>query len=79
MLRTGDQVGAANIRDRHLDVQFRSVTGGVGRLPELPILTVTAPVLSTAAAGVVSIIAIKSGECAIRHPAGDRFHTGRAG
>lgn len=58
---TGDQVGAANIQDRHVDVQFRSLTGSVGRLPGLPILTVTVPVLSTAAADVVSVITVKSG------------------
>jgi uncharacterized protein (TIGR03437 family) len=58
---TGDQVGAANIQDRHVDVRFRSLTGGVGRLPGLPILTVTVPVLSTAAAGAVSTITVKSG------------------
>ena len=31
---TGDQMGTANIRDRHVDAQFSSPTGGIGRLPE---------------------------------------------
>ena len=54
---TGDQVGAATIQDRHLDVKFISKTGGIGRLPGLPILVVTVPVLS----GTASAITVKPG------------------
>ncbi len=57
---TGDQVGTANIQDRHVDVQFNSATGGVGRLPNLPVVTVTVPVVSTAAAGAKSTINVNS-------------------
>jgi uncharacterized protein (TIGR03437 family) len=53
---TGDQVGTANIQDRQVDVQFQSATLGIGRLPGLPVLTVTIPVLSTAAPGSTSTI-----------------------
>jgi hypothetical protein len=41
---TGDQVGTVSIQGRHLDAQFASHTGGIGRLPGLPILTIAAPV-----------------------------------
>lgn len=54
---TGDQAGAANIQDRHLDVSFISRTGGIGRLPGLPILVITVPVL----AGPSSNISVTSG------------------
>src|SRR5436190_23411953 len=40
---TGDQVGTAVIKGRHVDVQFSSATAGVGKLPNLPVLTVEVP------------------------------------
>jgi hypothetical protein len=49
---TGDQFGTADIMDRQVDIKFRSPTGGIGRLSELPVATVIVPVLSTAKAGV---------------------------
>jgi uncharacterized protein (TIGR03437 family) len=60
----GDQVGTANVQNRHIDAQFKSITGGVGRLPGLPVLTVVAPVLPTAAVGTVSTITASSGSVA---------------
>ena len=53
---TGDQLGSANIQGRHVDVSFYSQTGGIGRLPNLPIMVIEVPVLVTAprAAAVVA-------------------------
>jgi IPT/TIG domain len=51
---TGDQTGAANIQGHQVAVNFQSLTGGIGRLPALPVLTVTVPVLSTAKPGASS-------------------------
>ncbi|MGH9718678.1 MAG: BACON domain-containing protein [Bryobacteraceae bacterium] len=42
---TGDVLGAAKVQGRRFDVRFRSIGGGVGRLPDLPVLTVVVPVL----------------------------------
>jgi len=58
---TGDQVGSAAIQGRHLDVVFHSQTGGIGRLPNLPVLVVSVPVLPGVAAGTTSQITFESG------------------
>src|SRR5437016_3836734 len=55
---TGDQVGTAVIKGRHVDVQFSSATAGVGRLPNLPVLTVEIPVLNTAADKALGSISV---------------------
>jgi|SRR5581483_219002 len=36
----GDQIGVANLRDRHIEAQFSSLSGGIGRLPGMPAITV---------------------------------------
>ena len=48
---TGDAIGYANVSVRHVDAHFSSPTGGIGQLPELPILVLTAPVNATATPG----------------------------
>ena len=48
---SGDQVGLASLQGRHADVQFTSDSGGVGRLPDFPVLQVTVPVLTSTNAG----------------------------
>jgi hypothetical protein len=50
---TGDQVGVANIRDRHVDAQFSSLSGGIGQLPGVPAITIEVPVLASATPGTV--------------------------
>jgi uncharacterized protein (TIGR03437 family) len=54
----GDVIGVASIKGRHVDVQFTSASGGVGRLPGLPAATVAIPVLPEAAAGATAAITI---------------------
>lgn len=54
---TGDQVGYANVNGEHLDVHFSSPSAGIGQLPQLPLFTVSVPVLATAKPGVTSSIA----------------------
>jgi hypothetical protein len=46
---TGDAIGYANVNAQRVDAYFSSPTGGIGQLPELPILAVTVPVNATAA------------------------------
>ncbi len=58
---TGDQIGIANIQGRHLDIEFRSQTGGIGRLPYLPVLTITVPVLATATVGATFSLPMRPG------------------
>ena len=41
----GDEVGTPVLIGRHLDVQFGSSSGGIGRLPDLPVLIVGVQVL----------------------------------
>lgn len=48
---TGDQLGTVSIQGRHLDAQFNSPTGGLGRLPGVPILAVSVPILPNAPTG----------------------------
>src|SRR5207302_1381300 len=59
---TGDQIGVANIRGRHVDAQFSSASGGVGRLPGMPIVTATVPILASAAPGVMGSITLATGD-----------------
>ena len=54
----GDAVGVATINGQSLDVTFSSSAGGIGQLPQLPVLTVTVPVLATAAAGTISAVTL---------------------
>jgi hypothetical protein len=56
----GDAEGVAVVAGtgESLDVNFVSPSGGVGQLPDLPVLTVTIPVLASAIGGTVSTITI---------------------
>ena len=47
----GDASGLAKITGLHVDVWFGSTSGGVGQLAGMPVVTVTAVVLSTAVVG----------------------------
>src|ERR1039458_2631155 len=58
---TGDQIGVANISDRHVDARFSSPSGGIGRLPGVPAITIEVPVLANAALGVVGSITFTTG------------------
>ena len=58
---TGDQAGSAWIQDHHVDVRFTSASGGIGRLPGLPVVSITVPVLATVAKGATGAIAFSSG------------------
>ena len=58
---TGDQVGSAIIQGQHLSVVFHSQTGGIGRLPNLPVLEVSVPVLPGLAAGTTSQVTFEPG------------------
>ena len=56
-----DSYGASTIVNRHLDAQFNSRTGGIGRLPDIPILTVVIPVLPAATTGATRTIVFNTG------------------
>lgn len=56
----GDQQGAAKLRGLHADVVFGSESGGVGRLPGVPLAEITAPVLGSAAAGLLGAVTVQS-------------------
>jgi len=58
---TGDQIGSATIKDEHLDVVFQSATGGIGRLPDLPVLVLSVPVPLSVPDGTTSSITFQSG------------------
>ena len=55
---TGDQFGVANLRGRHVDAVFYSLAGGIGRLPGMPAITVSVPVLASAKLDAVASIAL---------------------
>jgi hypothetical protein len=58
---TGDQIGAATIQGRQVDIEFTSQSGGIGRLPNLPVLSINVPVLATAPPGTISTPLIQAG------------------
>jgi uncharacterized protein (TIGR03437 family) len=58
---TGDQIGAATIQGRQVDIEFTSQSGGIGRLPNLPVLSINVPVLATAPPGTISTPTIQPG------------------
>ena len=58
---TGDQAGYATIQGRHVDIEFASQTGGLGRLPGLPVFTITVPVLASAKPGSAVSIQLQPG------------------
>jgi uncharacterized protein (TIGR03437 family) len=58
---TGDQVGSATVQGLHVDLEFASQTAGLGRLPRLPLFTITAAVLPTAAIGAFTPLTIQAG------------------
>lgn len=70
---TGDQVGAATIQDRHLYAQFASPSGGIGRLPGLPVMTITVPVLAWAHNDATSSITFTSGGAAWKDVRGNQY------
>src|ERR1022692_4588050 len=47
----GDAIGYANVTAQHVDAHFSSPAGGIGQLPELPILAVTVPINTAAKPG----------------------------
>src|SRR5579871_1105076 len=58
----GDAAGLAQVQGLHVDVRFASANGGIGRLAQLPLVVVTATVLSNAVPGkTTSITADPSG------------------
>ncbi|MFN7992130.1 MAG: hypothetical protein U0Q18_00920 [Bryobacteraceae bacterium] len=45
----GDASGYAHVDGRHVDATFTSSSGGIGQVPDLPMLVISAPVSATAA------------------------------
>ncbi|MGA3042459.1 MAG: IPT/TIG domain-containing protein [Bryobacteraceae bacterium] len=54
---TGDSTGYATVTGQQVQATFYS-SGGIGQLPELPILVLTVPVISTAAPGATTQITL---------------------
>jgi uncharacterized protein (TIGR03437 family) len=54
----GDAVGAAVVNGQSLDVNFQSPSAGIGQLADLPVFTVTIPVLANAPTGNTSAITL---------------------
>jgi uncharacterized protein (TIGR03437 family) len=55
-----DQQGVARLSGQHADVVFSAASGGIGRLPNLPVAEITAPVLATAAVGAAGAVTVQS-------------------
>ncbi len=58
---TGDQVGSAQLGGQTVAIEFSSVTGGLGRRPDLPVFSITVPVLATAKPGAAFTLAVNPG------------------
>ena len=69
----GDQNGRAEITGNHIAADFNSATGGLGRLPGVPLLVITLPVLSTATNGSTSSIVLEQGDTIWKDAAGNLF------
>src|SRR6266853_3437944 len=48
---TGDTYGYGRVQDGHLAVSYNSLSGGIGQLPDVPILEISIPVLASAPQG----------------------------
>src|ERR1700682_5924942 len=57
---SGDQQGVARLQGQHAEVVFGANSGGVGRLPNVPIAEITVPVLATAPAGATGAVTVQS-------------------
>lgn len=55
---TGDQIGYANVKGRHVDAHFSSSSGGIGQLPGVPVMIVNIPVLATSFPGVMTPVTL---------------------
>jgi uncharacterized protein (TIGR03437 family) len=55
---TGDQIGYANVKGRHIDARFSSTSGGIGQLSGLPVLVVSIPVLAAATLGAADQVIV---------------------
>jgi len=51
---TGDAYGTAEIQGNRVDIRFQSPSGGIGRLPDLPAVTIEVPLLAGVPAGITS-------------------------
>ena len=74
----GDTFGLANTGlpatgGQLLDVPFSAPSGGIGQFPDLPILTVTIPVLPSAAPGTVATISADPTQSAWQDPNGNTY------
>jgi len=69
----GDAWGSATVTSSSVDAQFTSPSGGIGRLPGLPILTITVPILSTATTGTISAITADASQSAWLDQSGNPY------
>jgi uncharacterized protein (TIGR03437 family) len=69
----GDAYGLAQIKGLHVDVHFGSLTGGVGQLPGMPLVTVTAMVLATAVVGQTASVTADPGGVVWMGPQGNTY------
>ena len=65
---TGDAIGIAGVNGTSVSVTFNSPSAGIGQLPDLPLLTVTIPVLPGVSAGTVSAITAAAINNALEFP-----------
>jgi hypothetical protein len=57
---SGDQEGAAKLKGQHAEIEFGAESGGIGRLPSVPVAEITVPVLATATAGLTGAVTLQS-------------------
>lgn len=55
---TGDAFGYAKVKGQHMDAHFSSPSGGVGQLPNLPLLAVWIPLLAGAKVGASTAVTL---------------------
>ena len=70
---SGDAYGAATISGLHLDAQFFSPTGGIGRLRGLPVLVLSANLASGAPRGKTVVITADESQSQWKDPGGNLY------
>lgn len=70
---TGDTYGLAEVRKGHLRASIGSPSGGIGQLPDVPILEISIPVLASAPPGRQAVVTISATGPFVRNSQGQIY------
>lgn len=70
---SGDAYGIATVQGQELDASFTSPSGGIGQLPNLPILVATVPILQSVKPGSVVTVSANASESTWQDTQGNTY------